>query len=138
MTPLSTASYRPVGSVPAEQPAHRRRSRLLEAAAQLIYALYGGTSGLADALYAEGFSPRRETRAQGRLRTLGQVILEVQACFDAGTLVERGSTAEELARRCWLSCHGLAALELGGLLGVDDNEAFAEGSLHAPLAAHLP
>jgi AcrR family transcriptional regulator len=155
---------------------------------QLIYTLFGGKPGLADALYAEGFtrladrmrhaadaapggpgrlvalgtgyrafaraepdffavmfgraipgfSPRRETRAGGRLCTLGQVVAEVQACYDAGTLVAHGVSADDLARQCWLTAHGLASLEVAGLLAADDPEAFATRVLQAPLEAHLP
>lgn len=157
---------------------------------QLIYTLFGGKPGLADALYAEGFSrlgdsmraaadgappagdperlialghgyrafaraepaffavmfgraipgftPLRATRTQGRHCTLGQVVIAVQECFDAGTLVGHGMSADDLARQCWLTAHGLASLEVAGLLTPDDPEAFLEATLRAPLAAHLP
>jgi AcrR family transcriptional regulator len=155
---------------------------------QLVYTLFGGKQGLADALYAEGFQrlatamraaladapapgdPERllavgrayrsfalaepaffavmfgraipdftatgSTRAHGRQCTFGQVVAEVQACLDAGTLV--GGTAEDLARGCWVNVHGLASLEVAGLLGGEDPDAFVEQALRTPLLPHLP
>lgn len=155
---------------------------------QLVYTLFGGKSGLADALYAEGyqrlaaamrtalesapppgdperlvavgraylrfassepaffslmfgqpiagFTPAQLTRAHGRECTFGQVVAQVQACLDAGTLV--GSTAEELARLCWLTVHGLASLEAAGMVRAEDPEAFEEHVLRTPLLAHRP
>jgi AcrR family transcriptional regulator len=155
---------------------------------QLVYTLFGGKSGLADALYAEGyqrlaaamrtaleaapppgdperlvavgraylrfassepaffslmfgqpiagFTPAQPTRAHGRECTFGQVVAQVQACLDAGTLV--GSTAEELARLCWLTVHGLASLEAAGMVRAEDPEAFEEHVLRTPLLAHRP
>lgn len=157
---------------------------------QLIYTLFGGKPGLADALYAEGFSrlgarmraardevpgsgsparlvalgrgyrafaqaepaffavmfgraipgftPRGQTRAGGRACTLGLVVDEVQACYDAGTLLSHGVTAADLARQCWVTVHGLAALEVAGLLAADDPDGFTAHVLQAPLDAHLP
>ena len=155
---------------------------------QIVYTLFGGKAGLADALYAEGFdrlaramragldaappsgdperlvavgrayrqfalaepsffavmfgraiagfTPTRLTRAQGRQCTFGQLVEEVQACLDAGTLV--GSSADELARLCWLTVHGLAALEAAGMVAAENPDAFIEHVLRAPLLAHRP
>ncbi|MCU1587209.1 MAG: transcriptional regulator, TetR family [Frankiales bacterium] len=174
----------------AEAGPHGLSLRKIAAAAggstQLVYTLFGGKSGLADALYAEGyerlaaamrealdaapppgdperlvavgraylrfaagepafftlmfgqpiagFTPTLPTRLRGRECTLGQVIAQVQACLDAGTLV--GTTAEELARLCWLTVHGLASLEAAGMVRADDPEAFQEHVLRMPLLAH--
>lgn len=176
----------------AEAGPHGLSLRRIAAAAggstQLVYTLFGGKSGLADALYAEGyerlaaamraalddapppgdperlvavgrsylrfasrepaffalmfgqpiagFTPARLTRARGRECTFGQVVAQVQACLDAGTLV--GSTADELARLCWLTVHGLASLEAAGMVNADDPEAFEEHVLRTPLLAHRP
>jgi AcrR family transcriptional regulator len=155
---------------------------------QLVYTLFGGKTGLADALYAEGyqrlaeamrsalaeapppgdperlvavgraylrfaagepaffalmfgqpiagFTPERLTRARGRECTFGQVVAQVQACLDAGTLV--GGTADELARLCWLTVHGLASLEAAGMVNAEDPEAFEDHVLRTPLLAHRP
>lgn len=156
---------------------------------QLVYTLFGGKPGLADALYAEGFrrlgasmataladapphgdperlmalgrgyrrfalaepaffsvmfgraipgfTPARPTRAVGRELTLGLVIAAAQECLDAGTLV--APDAEQLARACWATAHGVSALEVAGLLSAaEDAEAVAELALRAPLDAHRP
>lgn len=155
---------------------------------QLVYTLFGGKPGLADALYAEGFdrlaatmraalaaappsgdperlvavgqayrsfartepaffavmfgraiagfTPLRVTRTRGRECTFGQVVTEVQACLDAGTLV--APNADELARLCWLTVHGLASLESADMVHLDDHEAFADYVLRSPLLAHRP
>lgn len=154
---------------------------------QLVYTLFGGKPGLADALYAEGFrrlgvamahaladappagdperlmalgrgyrafalaepaffsvmfgraipgfTPTRATRGAGRSATLGQVVRATQECLDAGTLV--APDAERLARACWATAHGVAALEVAGL-GGEDAAAVAELALRAPLEAHRP
>lgn len=154
---------------------------------QLVYTLFGGKPGLADALYAEGFrrlgvamahaladappagdperlmalgrgyrafalaepaffsvmfgraipgfTPTRATRGAGRSATLGQVVQTTQECLDAGTLV--APDAERLARACWATAHGVAALEVAGL-GGEDAAAVAELALRAPLEAHRP
>jgi hypothetical protein len=83
-----------------------------------------------------GFTPTGVTRASGRACTFGQVVAEAQACLSAGTLV--GDSAEELARLCWVNVHGLASLEVAGLLGGEDPEAFVEHALRTPLLAHHP
>ena len=207
MTPLSTTMAR----VSSPGATDDRRRRVLEVAAralaeegphalslrriaaesggstQIVYTLFGGKPGLADALYAEGFrrlgaamaaaldaappgdpeqllalgrayhvfaraepaffsvmfgraiagfTPARATRATGRALTLGRVVDAAQACLDAGTLV--GADATELARTCWVTAHGLASLEVNGMLAVEDTEAFAEVVLRTPLAAHRP
>ncbi len=155
---------------------------------QLVYTLFGGKSGLADALYAEGFSrlaarmrdaldaappsgdperivaagraylafardepaffavmfgraitgftPGRTTQGQCRATTFGRLVAEVQACLDAHTLV--GPDARDLARLCWVTVHGLAALGAAGMLDPDDPEGFVDEVLHAPLAVHRP
>lgn len=155
---------------------------------QIVYTLFGGKPGLADALYGEGFrrlgaamgaaleaapppgdperllalgrgyrafaraepaffsvmfgraipgfTPARATRATGRSLTLGRVVQAAQECLDAGTLV--GVDAEELARTCWVTTHGLSSLEVNGMLAADGADAFAEVVLRAPLAPHLP
>jgi AcrR family transcriptional regulator len=155
---------------------------------QIVYTLFGGKPGLADALYAEGFgrlsaamraaldaapppgdperlvavgraylsfartepaffavmfgraiagfTPTRGTKAYGRQCTFGQLVAEVQGCLDAGTLV--GATADDLARLCWLTVHGLAALDTAGMLSPEDPEAFVEHVLRTPLLAHRP
>lgn len=155
---------------------------------QIVYTLFGGKPGLADALYAEGFrrlgesmlaaldaapppgdperllalgrgyrafalaepaffsvmfgraiagfTPARTTRVTGRSRTLGRVVQAAQECLDAGTLV--GADADELARTCWVTAHGVASLEASGMLASADADAFAEVVLRTPLAAHRP
>jgi AcrR family transcriptional regulator len=174
----------------AEDGPHGLSLRRIAAAAggstQIVYTLFGGKPGLADALYSEGFrrlavallgglelapppgdperllaigrsyrafaqaepaffavmfgraiadfTPSRSTRSYAKDCTFGLVTLEVQACLDAGTLV--GAPAEELARLCWVNAHGLASLEVTGMLGGD--EAFVEHALRTPLLAHHP
>lgn len=153
---------------------------------QIVYTLFGGKPGLADALYGEGFrrlsetmragltaapgdpervialgraylafaraepaffavmfgraipdfTPTRDTRAYGRGCTLGLVVEEVQHCLDAGTMT--GGSAEDLARICWATGHGVAALEAAGMLHADDRDAFVEHALATPLVAHRP
>jgi AcrR family transcriptional regulator len=155
---------------------------------QLVYTLFGGKRGLADALYAEGFGrlaaacrralaaspppgdPERlmaigrayrafaqsepaffavmfgkaipgftaTTATTGRCRadTFGSLVSEVQACMDAGTV--RANSAEEMARLCWVTVHGLTALEAAGMLRADDPDAFVEEALRTPLLAHQP
>ena len=174
----------------AEQGPHGLSLRRIAAEAggstQMVYTLFGGKPGLADALYAEGFrrlgdamaaslddapppgdperllalgrgyrafalaepaffsvmfgrsipgfSPARPTRATGRRLTLGRVVQAAQECLDAGTL--EASDAEELARACWVTAHGVSALEVAGLLALDD--AFADVVLRGPVDAHRP
>jgi len=155
---------------------------------QLVYTLFGGKAGLADALYAEGFArlastaraaldaapppgdperiaaigraylafaraepgffavmfgraipgfvPTRATRGSCRTATFGRLVAEVQACLDAGTLV--AADAPELARVCWVTVHGLAALDAAGMLAAEDPDAFVEEVLRTPLLAHRP
>lgn len=210
MTPLSSPEWTTRGRVTLTEDLDARRQQVLEAAArvlaedgphglslrriaadaggstQIVYTLFGGKPGLADALYSEGFrrlaaamqqsltgapppgdperliaigyayrdfartepaffavmfgraipdfTPLRTTRSLGRECTFGLVVSEVQACLDAGRLV--GATAEDLARLCWLNVHGLASLDVAGMLGGD--EGFVEHALRTPLIAHLP
>jgi AcrR family transcriptional regulator len=153
---------------------------------QIVYTLFGGKPGLADALYREGFgrlaarmrealaaappsgdperilrighayrgfalaepaffavmfgraipgfTPARTTRSVGRECTYGQLVTEVQACLDAGSLV--AGSAQDLARLCWLTAHGLAALEAAGMLAPEDPEGFVDQVLRTPLLAH--
>jgi AcrR family transcriptional regulator len=155
---------------------------------QLVYTLFGGKPGLADALYEEGFSrlaaackaalaecpppgdperlmavgrayrafaqhepaffavmfgraipdftPTRSTSGRCRASTFGSLVAEVQACLDEGTLV--ATSAEELARLCWVTVHGLSALESAGMLRLEDPDAFVEEALRTPLLAHQP
>jgi len=155
---------------------------------QLVYTLFGGKRGLADALYAEGFgrlsaacrtalascpppgdperlmaigracrafaqaepaffavmfgkaipgfTPTSATTGQCRASTFGSLVAEVQACLDAGTL--RADSAEGLARLCWVTVHGVSALESAGMLRAEDPEAFVEEALRTPLLAHRP
>jgi len=155
---------------------------------QIVYTLFGGKPGLADALYAEGFrrlsqamvvelaaapppgdperlmalgraylafaaaepdffavmfgraiagfTPTRDTRAYGRECTFGIVVQEAQHCLDARTLT--GASAEDLARICWATGHGVAALEAAGMLHAEDRDAFVEHALATPLVAHRP
>lgn len=164
----------------------RQLAREVGGSTQLIYTLFGGKPGLADALYGEGFcrlgeamiaaaeasapagdperivamgrayrdfarsqpalfsvmfgraipgfTPARRTRHEGRSATFGHVVTIVQECLDAGTLT--GAGAEEIARVCWLTAHGLAALEAGHLLAVDDH--FVEVALRVPVDAYRP
>jgi AcrR family transcriptional regulator len=163
---------------------------------QLVYTLFGGKSGLADALYAEGFgrlaaacraalvecpppgdperlmaigrayrafakrepaffavmfgkaipdfTPTSATSGRCRANTFGNLVAEVQACLDAGTLVAgdslagTASGAEGLARLCWVTVHGLSALESAGMLRLDDPDAFVDEALRTPLLAHRP
>ncbi len=166
----------------------RRLSREAGGSTQLVYTLFGGKQGLADALYAEGFrrlgeagrqalaaapppgdperlvvighsyrrfalaepalfsvmfgravpgfTPTRRTRQDSRAATFGHVVSTVQECLDAGTLV--GPPAEDLARMCWATVHGLASLEVAGLLGPEDVDAFADAALRVPVDAHRP
>ena len=158
------------------------------ASTQIVYTLFGGKPGLADALYGEGFrrlsaqmqaaleqsprpgdpervkalgraylafaraepafyavmfgraiagfTPTRDTRAYGRGCTFGLVVQEVQYCLDAGTLA--GGSAEDLARVCWATVHGVSALEAAGMLHAPDRDAFVELALSTPLVAHRP
>ena len=153
---------------------------------QLVYTLFGGKQGLADALYTEGFrrlgqaqdhaleqappvgdplrlvavghayrrfavdapalfsvmfgrsipgfTPTRRTRASCRRLTFAAVVRTAQECLDAGTL--RGRAADDLARICWSTVHGLASLEVAGLLGPDDLDAFVDAALRVPVDAH--
>ena len=155
---------------------------------QLVYTLFGGKPGLADALYAEGFGrlaaacraalahcpapgdPERlmaigrayrafaqaepaffavmfgkaipdftatsATTGRCRTNTFGNLVAEVQACLDAGTLV--ADSAEDLARLCWVSVHGLSALESAGMLRPEDPEHFVDEVLRSPLLDHRP
>lgn len=83
-----------------------------------------------------GFTPTAATRGYGRRCTFGQLVREVQACLDAGTLA--GAGADDLARLCWLTVHGLTSLEAAGMVASSDPEGFAERVLRAPLLAHQP
>jgi len=83
-----------------------------------------------------GFTPSRETRFAGREQTLGQVVQAAAECLAAGTLV--APSAEQLARACWVTAHGLASLQVAGLLLVADVDAFADVVLRGPLDAHRP
>lgn len=166
----------------------RRVAALAGGSTQMVYTLFGGKPGLADALYAEGFvrlaaavlqelqgapppgdpermiaigrgyrrfavtepgffsvmfgraipgfTAHRETRSAGRDSTFGLVVRCAQECLDAGTLV--GGPAEQLAQRCWANGHGLASLEVAGLLVADDLDAFVEAALRVPVDAARP
>lgn len=166
----------------------RRLAQRAGGSTQLVYTLFGGKPGLADALYSEGFrrlgeaglralevappppdpqrlvvvgrayrrfaldepalfsvmfgrsipgfAPSRTTRVHSRASTFGHVVRTAQECLAAGTLV--GIAAEDLARQCWVTAHGLAALEVAGLLMAADADAFAEAALHVPVDAHRP
>lgn len=166
----------------------RRLAQQAGGSTQLVYTLFGGKRGLADALYAEGFrqlgeaglkalehappppdperlvvigrayrrfalqepalfsvmfgraipdfTPARATRERSRASTFGHVVSTARECLDAGTLV--GPTAEDLARECWVTVHGLASLEIAGLLMAADPEAFSEAALRLPVDAHRP
>ena len=155
---------------------------------QIVYTLFGGKPGLADALYSEGFHrlgaataealmaapppgdperlmvlggvyrrfavsepaffsvmfgrsipgfvPSRATRAAGRAATFGKVVETARACLAAGTLV--APDANQLALACWATAHGVAALEVAGLLTPEDAEPVAELALRAQLDAHRP
>lgn len=81
-----------------------------------------------------GFTPARRTRHEGRSSTFGNVVTIVQECLDAGTLT--GADAQEIARVCWLTAHGLSALEAAGLLPVDDH--FVDVALRVPVDAYRP
>lgn len=83
-----------------------------------------------------GFSPSRPTRSAMRGQTFGQVVEAAQACLDAGTM--QADDALSLARACWVTAHGLAALETAGLLAVDDADAFAETVLRGPVDGFRP
>lgn len=164
----------------------RRIATAAGASTQIVYTLFGGKPGLADALYGEGFrrlseamsaglgtaapgdpervmalgrgyfgfaqaepaffavmfgraipgfTPTRDTREYGRGCTFGKVVDEVQGCLDAGTLA--GGSAEELARICWATVHGLSALAAAGMLQLGDG-TLVERALATPLVAHRP
>lgn len=83
-----------------------------------------------------GFVPARRTRATGRAQTLGQVEAAAQQCLDAGTL--HAPDAAVLARRCWATTHGLAALEVAALLSGEDADGFAEQTFALVVEAHRP
>ena len=83
-----------------------------------------------------GFTPSRATRHTGRDSTFGVLVRTVQECLDAGTLV--AGSAVDLARVCWATVHGLAALAEARLLGGDDLDGFLEAALHVPVDAHRP
>lgn len=162
----------------------RRMAELGGGSTQMIYTLFGGKQGVADALYAEGFRrlgdamvvalhaagplgdpvrlvalahayrdfalsersffavmfgpaipdfvPAPSTRDAGKAATFGQVVTEVQACLDAGALDV--GPADDVAKRCWASIHGLAALEVAGMLD-DVNPALVEQMLRRSLLA---
>ena len=164
----------------------RRVATEAGASTQIVYTLFGGKPGLADALYGEGFrrlgdamqaaladgpapgdparikalgraylafaeaepaffavmfgravagfTPTRDTRAYGRSCTFGTLVREVQSCLDAGTL--GGATADDLARICWATVHGLSSLAAAGMLHAEDRDAFVEHALSTPLLAH--
>ncbi len=166
----------------------RRLAQQAGGSTQLVYTLFGGKPGLADALYAEGFrrlgeagaralqdaplppdperlvvigrayrrfaldepalfsvmfgraiagfTPSRATREQSRASTFDHVVSTARECLDAGTLV--GLSAEDLARECWVTVHGLASLEVAGLLMATNADAFAETALRTPVDAHRP
>jgi AcrR family transcriptional regulator len=173
----------------AEEGPHALSLRRLAAAAggstQLVYTLFGGKPGLADALYAEGFrrlgeairaaaapepvgeparlvvlaqayrrfatdepaffsvmfgpvipgfTPSRATREVSRDRSFGQVVTAVQECLDAGTL--RAEDPQALARACWTTAHGVAALQHAGLL--DGGDADLDPVLRIVVDAHRP
>ena len=152
---------------------------------QLVYTLFGGKPGLADALYGEGFrrlgvrmaaavadsadgdprqlvqlglayrafalaepaffsvmfgraisgfTPRPETRTTGRSVSFGHVVTAAQHCLDVGAL--SAPDALTLARLCWASAHGVTALEVAGLLGAEDADAFAEHAFTRVVDAH--
>lgn len=155
---------------------------------QVVYTLFGGKPGLADALYSEGFgrlagacrdalvqcpppgdperlvaigrayrafaqdepaffavmfgraipdfTPTTATTGRCRADTFGSLVAEVQACLDAGTLV--ADSAERLARLCWVTVHGLSALEAAGMMRTEDPDAFVDEALRTPLLAHRP
>jgi hypothetical protein len=50
----------------------------------------------------------------------------------------RANSAEEMARLCWVTVHGLSALEAAGMLRAEDPDAFVEEALRTPLLAHRP
>ena len=83
-----------------------------------------------------GFSPSRPVRSAMRSQTFGQVLTAAQACLDAGTM--QAADAPTLARACWVTAHGLAALETAGLLAVEDTDAFAETVLRGPVDGFRP
>jgi AcrR family transcriptional regulator len=175
----------------AEEGPHALSLRRLAAAAggstQLVYTLFGGKPGLADALYAEGFrrlgeamraavagqdepagsparlvvlaqayrrfatdepaffsvmfgpvipgfTPSRATRGASRDLSFGQVVATARECLDAGTL--QAEDAATLARACWTTTHGVAALQHAGFLdgGADDLDRV----LRVVVDAHRP
>lgn len=175
----------------AEEGPHALSLRRLAAAAggstQLVYTLFGGKPGLADALYAEGFrrlagamrtalaasaepvgaparlavlaqayrrfatdepaffsvmfgpvipgfTPSRATRGASRDLSFGQVVGAAQESLDAGTL--HAGDALGLARACWTTAHGVAALQHAGFLdgGTDDLDPV----LRVLIDAHRP
>jgi hypothetical protein len=59
-----------------------------------------------------------------------------QGCLDAGTM--HAVDAVTLARACWVTAHGLAALETAGLLIVEDADAFADVVLRGPVDGYRP
>ncbi len=82
-----------------------------------------------------GFAPAPGTRSQCRQMTFGLVVEAAAACMKAGTLV--ATSPEELARHCWITGHGVASLEVAGLLGPATTE-LEERALRVPLIAHRP
>lgn len=175
----------------AEEGPHALSLRRLAAAAggstQLVYTLFGGKPGLADALYAEGFrrlggamrtalleaapppgdparllvlaqayrrfaadepaffsvmfgpvipgfTPGRSTREVSREVSFGQVLTAARECLDAGTL--RADDALALARACWTTTHGVAALQHAGLL--DGGAGDLDPVLRVVVDAHRP
>jgi AcrR family transcriptional regulator len=83
-----------------------------------------------------GFSPTRPVRSAMRSQTFGQVVTAAQGCLDAGTM--HADDALTLARACWVTAHGLAALETAGLLAVQDTDVFAETVLRGPVDGYRP
>ena len=58
----------------------------------------------------------------------------MQACLETGALA--ADDAHDLARLCWVTVHGLAALDAAGMLAPDDPEGFVDEVLRTPLVAH--
>ena len=83
-----------------------------------------------------GVTPSSAVRAAMRRQTFGRVVTTSQECLDAGTM--RAQDALTLATACWVTAHGLAALETAGLLAVDDADAFAERVLRGPVDGYRP
>ncbi len=149
----------------AEEGPHGLSLRRIAAAAggstQLVYTLFGGKPGLADALYAEGFgrlaAACREALADcpppgapERLVAIGRAyraFAQREPAFFAvmfGKAIPDFVPTSATSGRCRANTFGnlvsevQACLEAAGMLRAEDPDAFVDEALRTPLLAHRP